>query len=526
MTNRRKNSSALTRLYVLLGLAAFVLLPFAANAALQCGEVLDLRIPDVTITSAGVVGSTGSVPAYCKVEGYVETQGVRGEPDNKVNFLVGLPISTWNGKFYFQGIGGMAGSIPSIDFGLAGRYASAATDTGHQGGPFDSQWGYDSRTKEIDFGYRAIHVVTVAAKAITSKFYGLAPRLSYFNGCSNGGRQGLMEATRYPDDYDGIVVGSPVTDHIGFMLAFSWNARTVLSSLDNFIPISKLPLIAGAALETCDAQDGLVDGLVSDPGSCTFDPAILQCSGGNEATCLTTGQVASLRKIYAGPSTTKGKKDKEIYPGIPKGHEDAGGWQPWIVSFGETPAVQPDGTLLFAAPQFGFVSQEGFLRYMSFPKDDPDYDWRSFNFDKDPPKTSAMASILNVGTNLAAFRHRGGKIVMYHGWSDTCLSPFRTVDYFLQLRRAMGGEKRTAEFLRLFMVPGMLHCAGGPGPNTFDAFGALEAWVEQGNAPDYLIASGGSPSRTRPLCPYPQVAVYDSLCGDMNIADCFQCQEP
>ena len=518
-----KTNSVLIKLFTVLGLAAFALLPLAANAEIQCSEVLTLQIPDTTITSALIVGSSGSVPTYCKVDGYVETRGVRGEPDNKVNFSLGLPIVTWNGKFYFQGIGGMAGYIPSFDFGLALGYASAATDTGHQAGVFDSEWGYNNRTKEIDFGYRAIHVVTVAAKTITSQFYGQAPTLSYFNGCSNGGRQGLMEAATYPDDYDGIVVGAPVTDHIGFMLAFSWNARTVLSSLDNFIPISKLSLIAGASLGACDARDGLIDGLVSDPGSCTFDPTALQCSGANKPYCLTSGQVASLRKIYAGPATSKGK---EIYPGIPKGHEDASGWQPWIVSFAENPVVQPDGTLLFGGAQFGFVSQEGFLRYMSFPKDDPNYDWRSFNFDKDTPKTSAMASILNPGTNLAAFRHRGGKIIMYHGWSDTCLSPFRTVDYFLQLRRAMGGEDRTAEFLRLFMVPGMLHCAGGPGPNSFDAFGALVNWVEQGTAPDYLIASGVIPYRTRPLCPYPHVAVYKDECGNKDIAECFQCQEP
>jgi hypothetical protein len=348
------------------------------------------------------------------------------------------------------------------------------------------------------------------------------PLFSYFNGCSNGGRQGLIEATQYPDDYDGIVVGSPVTDHIGFMLAFSWDARTVLSSVDNFIPFSKLGLIASAVLGTCDAQDGLVDGLVSDPGSCTFDPGTLQCADGDAPDCLTAGQVESLRKIYAGPSTSKGK---QIYPGIPKGHENAGGWEPWIVSFGENPAIQPDGSLLFAADQYGFVSQEGFFRYMSFPVDDPDYDWRSFNFDKDPPKMSAMASILSASTNLAPFRHRGGKIVMYHGWSDTCLSPFRTVDYFLQVQRAMGGEERTAEFLRLFMVPGMLHCAGGPGPNTFDAFSALEEWVEQGIAPDSILASGGTLGLTRPLCPYPQVAVYDGS-GSIDQAASFTCEEP
>jgi feruloyl esterase len=195
------------------------------------------------------------------------------------------------------------------------------------------------------------------------------------------------------------------------------------------------------------------------------------------------------------------------------------------VSFGETPDVQADGTLLFAAPQFGFISQEGFLRYMSFPVDDPDYYWRFFDFDKDPPKMSSMARILSVSTNLARFRNRGGKIIMYHGWSDTCLSPFQTVDYFMQVRRAMGGAERTAEFLRFFMVPGMLHCAGGPGPTVFDAFGALEDWVEQGNAPDFLIASGGIPYRTRPLCPYPKVAVWDSI-GDPDIAESFSCQEP
>ncbi len=208
------------------------------------------------------------------------------------------------------------------------------------------------------------------------------------------------------------------------------------------------------------------------------------------------------------------------------GHENAGGWQPWVVSFAENPAVQTDGSLLFAAPQFGFISQDGFLRYMSFPVDDPDYDWRSFNFDRDHKKMSSMARILSVKTNLARFRQKGGKIIMYHGLSDTVLSPFQTVDYFLKVRRAMGGEERTDEFLRFFKVPGMLHCGGGPGPNMFDSFGALEDWVEQDIAPDYMIASGGTLNYTRPLCPYPQVAVYDESCGEMDSADCFTCQEP
>jgi hypothetical protein len=496
MMKRKESKGALARLYLLLGLVACVVFPVTVNAELTCDEVLNLTIPDTTILSAEVVAPSPSIPAYCKVEGYVTTRAVRGEPDNQVNFRIGLPVGTWNNKFYFQGIGGLAGSIPSIDFGLARGYASAATDTGHQGGPFDADWAYNNRTKEIDFGYRAIHVVTLAAKAITSEFYGQAPLFSYFFGVSNGGRQGLMEATRYPDDYDGIVAGAPVTDHIGFMLAFSWNARAVLSSLDSFIPISKLSLIASAVLAVCDGDDGLIDGIVSDPGICSFDPASLQCSDGDMPDCLTEGQVDSLRKIYAGPSTAKGK---QIYPGIPKGHEDSGGWQPWIVSFGESPAIQADGTLLFGAPQYGFVSQEGFLRYMSFPNDDPEYYWRSFDFDKDTPKMSLMDSILTVSSNLAPFRNRGGKMIMYHGWADTCLSPYQTVDYFLQVQRASGGRDRTSEFLRLFMVPGMLHGAGGTGPNVFDAFGALEDWVEHGIAPDYLIASGGTPYRTRKM---------------------------
>lgn len=503
-------------------LAALVFFPIGANAQIQCSEALNIQIPDTTIESAVQVKASGSVPTYCKVEGCVQTKGVSGEPDNRVNFIVGLPIA-WNGKFYFQGIGWLAGSIPPIDFGLARGYASAATDTGHQADPLDADWAYNNRTKEIDFGYRAIHVVTIAGKAIASAFYGKEPAFSYFNGCSNGGRQGLIEADRYPADFDGIVAGSPVTDHMGFTMAFNWNARTLLSSRDHFIPKSKLQLIADATLESCDNKDGLSDGLISNPAACDFDPASLQCKEGDGPDCLSAGQVESLRKIYAGPATSKGR---QLYPGIPKGHENAGGWEPWIVSFEESPILQTDGTLLFAGQQYGFAMQEGILRYLSFPRDNPDYDWRSFNFDKDFHQMAEMASILNVGANLSSFRNRGGKMIMYHGCSDTCLSPFHTIDYFKQVQRETGGEERTSDFLRFYLVPGMLHCAGGPGPNVFDAFGALEGWVEGGNAPGSMIASGGTPNRTRPLCPYPQIAVFNKACGNIDSAACFQCREP
>jgi feruloyl esterase len=306
-------------------------LPAHAKPKVACelSALQALAPDDTTLTAVALVPATTTLPEYCRVDGYVTTPGEPGEPDNRVNFRVGLPTA-WNHKFYFQGCGGRCGSIVALDAGLGRGYASATTDTGHQAAVTDSAWAYNARTKEIDNGHRGVHVTTVAAKLIAQAYYGRLPRNAYFSGCSNGGRQGLIEAQRYPADFDGIIAGAPGYG-VGTTLSSVSRYQTLLADRDHYLSASKLPLLADAVLADCDAKDGLVDGLIGAPRRCTFDPASLQCPEGDSPDCLTAGQVETVRKIYAGATTSTGEL---VYPGYPGGTKTApvagscGSWAP------------------------------------------------------------------------------------------------------------------------------------------------------------------------------------------------------
>ena len=525
-----------------------VVLALAGTARAQqpCEALASLRLPTVTITSATAVpGGPFAAPAgpaapqrSVVVPGRCEVRGViRPTTDSEIKFALWLPASGWNGKYRQEGNGGWAGTINvgSLIEPLTRGYAVAATDNGHEGG--GASWAIGHPEKLIDFGHRAVHETSVQAKAIVHAFYGRGAERSYFNGCSNGGREALMEAQRYPEDFNGIIAGAPASDWSHLFTAFVWNERALLETPGSSIPPAKLPEIQRAVVASCDAADGLADGLIDDPRACRFDPGVLACKAGDGDDCLTSPQVETLRKIYGGPRNPRTME--QIYPGQPAGTEAiAGGWALWI-----TPANPA------ASIQSGF----GNSYYGAAVFEDPTWDFRTLDFDRDVAFGDAKAgSILNATSpDLRSFRAAGGKLIQYHGWGDAAIPASSSIEYYESVRAFLAkypdgrttAPRTTEDFYRLFMVPGMGHCGGGAGPNRFgnggsarpgdpehDLFAALERWVEQGVAPDRLIGTGTNTATppaalSRPLCPYPQIARYRGA-GDPNDAASFACVIP
>jgi len=447
---------------------------------------------------------------------------IRPTPDSEIKFAVWLPMSGWNGKYTQVGNGGWAGNIPygaMID-PLRRGYATAGTDDGHEGGT-GAAWAIGHPEKLIDFGYRAVHETSVQAKAIVRAFYGRDPSLSYFVGCSDGGREALMEAQRYPQDFRGILAGAPANNWSHLFTGFVWNEQALVNTSGSHIPPGKLASIQSAVVAACDSLDGLKDGLLEDPRMCKFDPSVLQCKGSNPSECLTALQVDALKKIYTGPKNPR--TGEQIFPGYLPGTEAAPGtWAAWITP--ENPAN---------AIQFNF----GNTYYGQAVFEDPKWDFRKMNFDSDVHFGDSKAGpILNsTSPDLRSFRAEGGKLLQYHGWGDAAISPLNSVEYYENVQAFLSrfpdsrsvAAGPTTDFYRLFMVPGMGHCGGGVGANTFDAFSALETWLEKGTAPERIIAVGnsaGDPSKkmTRPLCVYPKTARYKGT-GDSNDAANFEC---
>jgi len=517
------------------------MLPIAA-AAQACESLTSLKLPATTITSAEVIpegpfappppsqpvpgplaGGPLRVPSFCRVQLTVAPQ---------IRVEVWMPATGWNGKFEGVGGGGYAGiiSYPAMAAALRAGYATASTDTGHAGGVADGRFALGHPELVIDFGYRAIHEMTVKGKQIVEAFYGTAPREAYFVGCSTGGRQGLAEAQRYPDDYSGIVSGAPAIDWPHLLISGVWNAQATLKDPASYIPPTKLTAINEATLAACDGTDGVKDGLVADGRQCKFDPSSLVCREGDSATCLTPKQAEALQKIYTGPRSADGK---QIYPGRPPGVER--GWDTFTT--GSEPG-QAASLILGGAYLKYFVLQDANADPMAF-----DFATDMKKVDKDDKNIAALQTF---NANLKPFRDRGGKLILYHGWGDDAISPLNTINYFkMVVDKTTGGPKaadasapedaafqqaarKTGDFMRLFMVPGMNHCGGGPGPNTFDAVTALSNWVEKKQAPDVLLGShmtNGVADLTRPLCPYPQVAQYSGQ-GDVKDAANFSCTMP
>jgi len=518
----------------------------AVAAAQSCESLASLRLPNTTITLAQTIDAGafrlptpaggaapgpaaarafGDLPAFCRVAATLKPSS-----DSDIKVEVWLPVSGWNGKFQGIGNGGFAGtiSVGGLADAVSRGFASASTDTGHAGtdGSPSAVWALHHPEKIVDFGHRAIHETAVNAKAIIRAFYGEDPKRSYFDSCSNGGRQALMEAQRYPSDYDGIVAGAPANYWTHLLSFAASNVKATLAEAENYIPAAKLPAIEAAALAACDASDGVKDGVIENPLTCRFDPAVLLCKSAESASCLTKPQMAALQALYGGLKDPDGKTP---FPGYsPGGEAEPGGWATWITG------NAPEKSLMFA-----FGTQ--FFKNMVF--EDANWQFRSFDAVRDTKVAdSKLAGALNAtDPDLSAFRKRGGKLILFHGWSDAAIPPVNTINYY-QSVVAKAGAQEARNFVRLYMVPGMQHCGGGAGPNSFGRSGAtpgdrmhdidtaLEAWVEQNLAPDQIIASkykgtpgqGGEVVRTRPLCPYPQVANYKGT-GSTDDATNFIC---
>ena len=494
----------------------------AASAGTACANLAALTIPNVTIKSATAVpagpftasagGTPITLPAFCRVEATA-----RPTNDSDIKFEVWIPpAEAWYGKFEGVGNGGYSGAIgyAAMATGLRRGYAVASTDTGHTGD--DMKFGQGHPEKVIDWAYRSVHVMTETSKLIVRVAQGRFAEHAYFVGCSSGGHQALTEAQRYPEDYDGIIAGDPANNRIRQTFAFlhSWIA-THDKDGKPIIPQAKLPLLTKAAVEACDALDGLKDGLIDDPRRCHFDPAKLLCPATapgqppkDDASCLTAAQVESAKKTYEGVKNPR--TGEQIFTGWPRGSEgfgDAPGqsWRAYIMDPQEPMRV-------------------GFFKYFLFH--DPNWDYRSIDWERDLAYAEQkMPFMAAVDKDMTPFKKRGGKLLMYTGWSDPVVPPQDTVAYYDAVVKTMGGLDKTREFYRFFLAPGMGHCSGGPGPNQFDHLSALEQWIEKGVAPDKMIAThstAGKIDRTRPLCVYPLVARYRGT-GSSDEAANFAC---
>ena len=447
---------------------------------------------------------TYSLVTHCRV-----AATLKPSTDSIIDIEVWLPEqSAWNGKFQAVGNGGWAGTISygAMANAVEEGYATASTDTGHKGGVGDAVWAIDHPEKLTDFAYRAVHEMTVAAKAIITRFYDRGPRLSYWNGCSTGGRQGLMSAQKYPEDFDAIVAGAPA-NYQTHLHAWDLAVSTpVLKDPASAVPPAKLQMVNRAVINACDARDGVADGVLNEPTKCTFDVASLQCKAGDADTCLTASQVAAVKRMYEPVKTRSGQ----------------------VVFPGKVPGAELGGTPGFAAYVGGQSAPAVSVGSFQVAYNDAKWDWRTFDLDKDLPIVDQkVGAIVNaVNPDLSRFKARGGKLLMYHGWNDTAISPGNAIDYYTSVQKRMGG--RQDDFIRLFMVPGMNHCSGGAGPNQMHWMAALERWREAGVAPDRIEAARVNNNRvevTRPLCAYPQIAVYSGK-GTTSDAGNFSCKNP
>ena len=510
-------------------LSAVSLPAFAAS----CESLASLALPNVTVSlaearPAGEFTPPGGkpvpgLPAFCRVAGTLKPSS-----DSDIKFEVWLPATGWNGKFQGVGNGGYAGAVayPSLIDAIRNNYATASTDTGHQDGGTSARWALNHPEKVTDFGYRAIHETAVTAKAVIAAYFGEGPKKSYFNSCSNGGRQALMEAQRYPADDDGIVAGAPANNWTHLLSSAASGTKAMLSEPASYLPPSKLPAIQAAVLAQCDGLDGVKDGVIENPLACRFDPAVLQCKGAAETdACLTVHQVATLKTMYGGLKNSKGE---QLMPGLsPGGEADPAGWKPWVTG------PEPEKSQMFAyGTQF----------FKNIVYNDSNWEFKSFDVDKDVKVADErVAKYLNsTDADLSAFEKRGGKLILYHGWADAAIPAVNAIQYYDSVNKKLGPAK-AASFVRLYMVPGMQHCSGGAGTSSFGQLGtpdgdrfhsldaALEAWVEQGSAPAEIIAAKhktGDPKsevvRTRPLCPWPMTAKYKGT-GSTDDAANFSC---
>ena len=481
----------------------------AVSAAASCASLSSLALPHATITLAqavehgsftppGSAAAASGLPAFCRV-----AATLKPTPDSDIKIEVWMPASGWNGKFQAVGNGAFNGSIsyPAMMMALIRGYATSSTDTGHTGN--NATFGLGHPEKVIDFGWRAVHEMTGASKAIIAAYYDAGPKYSYWNGCSAGGRQAMKEAQRFPADFDGIIAGAPGLDWTGRAAQAVRVAKALEHTESARLSPAQTQLLHRAVVQACDALDGLQDGLIADPTRCVFDPVVLQCKGADTAACLPQAQIETARLIYSPATNPKTKREiAGLAPGSELGWTQTG----WTASARATGLDQ--------------------FRFLVF--NDPAWDVQKFNVETDIARAEDMDgdTINALDPNLKPFIDRGGKLIQYHGWSDPQISPFNSTQYYTRVLDAIGGAVNVGNSYRLFMAPGMAHCGGGEGPNMFDMVGALARWVERGTAPDQIIAlhaTNGVVDRTRPLCPYPQIAVYKGA-GSVDEAASFECK--
>lgn len=502
----------------LLSLGASVALALASAASLAaqsesrapaaCDTLRSLTMPQTTITAAAPVENGSPLPsdgggqpqraprAFCRVSATLTPSA-----DSDIKMEAWLPAD-WNGKFQVVGNGAFSGSMPypAMRTALSRGYAVAGTDTGHTGNSANFALGHPE--KLIDFGWRAVHETTVASKRIVEAHYARAPQRSYWNGCSAGGRQGMQAALRFPADFDGIIAGAPGLDWTGRAAQANLIAQSIERDPAGTVTEAMAALLHKHALDRCDAADGAKDGLIADPRSCRVDPALLQCKSEGATGCLTPAQVKTATMIYASrknPAT--GREIAGLMPGSELGWTEQG----WTAS------ARASGLSQF--------------RFIVFK--DPAWTLNRFDFDRDIVRAETEdAGIVNaLEVNLDAFLARGGKLLQYHGWADPQISPMNAVHYFERVVAKLGAEPVSRGY-RLFMAPGMAHCSGGEGPNSFDMLTALEQWVEQGRAPEGIMATHatrGVVDRRRQLCPFPQIATYSGT-GSVDEAENFVCR--
>jgi feruloyl esterase len=484
-------------------MALALLAPLAQQG--PCEGLKSLSLPHTTITSSQYVaageqrtgrGSQGApLPAHCRVAATLKPSA-----DSHIEMELWLPVENWNGKFLAVGNGGWAGNIETgaISAGLARGYATASNDTGHKGGSASFAIGHPE--KVVDFAYRAMHEMAVQSKALIQAFYKRGPQLSYYQGCSTGGRQGLMAAQRYPEDFDAIIAGAPVNNVIHLNIQSVERQMEMLKAPARIMPAEKVTLFANAVVAACDQNDGVKDNIISDPQMCRFDPQTLMCKAGDAANCLTTAQVETAKRAYAEVKTSKGAM---VYPGSSPGFES--GYR--MPSPGKP-----------VNPLFGDMP-----RYIG--RQDANWDLMTFDLDTDLALALKNASFIeSTNPDMAKFKARGGKLLVYHGWADPGPAPQNSINYVSSVKEKLVGNQD--DWMRLFLMPGVGHCRGGVGPDQADFLGAMERWREGGQAPAAITASRaagqGRTEMTRPLCPYPQVAKYSGS-GSTDDAKNFVC---
>jgi feruloyl esterase len=484
------------------------------------------RLPDLAITS---VGQEAHPKPHCKVAGLIGPE---------IHFELLLP-EKWNGKFIMGGGGGFVGSVmnTSLAFGaLQAGYATVGTDTGHQGHPLDASWAHNNLERLVNFGHQAVHRTAVTAKALTKAFYQDEIIRSYFTGCSRGGGHGLMAAQRYPEDFDGIVAGAPAFDWAPGLAALATQINQAMypdpSNLQEAVVGPKeQELIESSYLRMCDEEDGIKDGILNDPRECKFNVATLLCKGEDTDSCLSKQQLAAVKIVYDGPKDSKGNP---LFYGFPFGGETAaGGWPRWLtggLKYQADLAEFQGGVDVgdFKEPvtpnaYFGFGN--GIMKYIVY--NDPDWTYENYEFDTLRKDSERVAETLNAtNPDLSAFRERGGKLIIYSGWSDAAAPGLAVVGYYEDV---LAHDKTAAEDAHLFMMPGVEHCFGGPGPSFVNFLTEIDKWVESGNTPEqiaaYWLDEKLQPTGSRPLCAYPKVAKYDGK-GDTRDVASFSCVDP